>query len=194
MRNQKNEDGPGVWAGWGGGHGGIRLSWVPTPWADFSVWGPQTGCPQRFLLGWPTLPRLPPSPCGLGGRNLRPLSLPSRGRRKDRVCTGPGTAPDSAALRPLRPGPGGARPGRWGPLPLLPGSGHRWPPPHPPHTPLKAPLSLQPGEPPTDTTFAVAAGVQSLSPVQLCDPNSSPWLCPAHFHYLSISSSVKQEG
>ena len=144
-----------------------------------------------------SVPGLGRSPGVGNGNSLQYSCLENpmdRGAWRAMVLTGPGTAPDSAALRPLRPGPGGARPGRWGQLPLLPGSGHRWPPPHPPHTPLKAPLSLQPGEPPTDTTFAVAAGVQSLSPVQLCDPNSSPWLCPAHFHYLSISSSVKQEG
>ena len=67
------------------------------------------------------------------------------------------------------------------------------PVPHP-HPQLKAPLSLPPAELPVDTTLAVAVGVQSLSRIQLCDPKSSPWLCPAHFHYLSVSSSVKREG
>lgn len=123
----------GFGRGWGRARGD-QAKLVPPPWADFSVWGPQTGCPQRSLLGQPTFPRLPPSRCGLDGRNLGPLSLPSRGRRKGRVCTGPGTAPDRAALSPRRPGPPGSQAWPTGPVASSP----RLRSPSPTPTPISA--------------------------------------------------------
>lgn len=177
----------GFGRGWGRARG-IRLAGF-LPWADFSVWGPQTGRPQRSLLGQPTFLCLPPSPCGLDGGTWA-LS-PSRGRRKGRVCTDLGPPLTGPGSPHIDLGPGSQA---WPTGPVASSPRLRSPSPTP--TPISAegsPLCRLESLP-VDTTLRLLLAFSGSAPSSSATPTPPLGLNPAHFHYLSISSSVKREG